>query len=327
MTKRILTWIKPTGSELHLGNYFWALKPFITMQNENTDSEFFLFLANMHGFTQTQETEILKKNSMTIVKLYLACGADMEKTLIYNPAEIAGHAQLNWALTCLTIMGTMERMHSYKDALAKGKSGEISVGTFCYPILMAADILLYDADFVPVGKDQKQHVEYARDIAQKFNTRYGETFKIPAPLIRDEVATVMGTDGRKMSKSYNNYIGLLEEENSMLKKIKQIPTNAKTVEEPKDPDECNVYQLTKLFLTPEEDQELRRKYEAGGLSYKVAKDYLFEKMRETLEPIQAKFKEISEDEVSKMLHEHSEKANAIAEKKIQEVYEKIGFIL
>ena len=151
----------------------------------------------------------------------------MEKTLIYNPAEIPGHAQLNWALTCLTIMGTMERMHSYKDALAKGKSGEISVGTFCYPILMAADILLYDADFVPVGKDQKQHVEYARDIAQKFNTRYGETFKIPAPLIRDEVATVMGTDGRKMSKSYNNYIGLLEEENSMLKKIKQIPTNAK----------------------------------------------------------------------------------------------------
>ena len=313
--KRILTWIKPTGSELHLGNYFWALKPFITMQNENTDSEFFLFLANMHGFTQTQEAEILKKNSMTIVKLYLACWADMEKTLIYNPAEIPGHAQLNWALTCLTIMGTMERMHSYKDALAKGKSGEISVGTFCYPILMAADILLYDADFVPVGKDQKQHVEYARDIAQKFNANYGETFKIPEPLINTEVATIIGTDGRKMSKSYNNYIGLLEEENSMLKKIKQIPTNAKTIEEPKNPDECNVYQLTKLFLTPE------------GLSYKVAKDYLFEKMRETLEPIQAKFKEISEDEVSKMLHEHSEKANTIAEKKIQEVYKRIGFFL
>ena len=139
-------------------------------------------------------------------------------------------------------------------------------------------------------------------------------------IVRDEL-------GRKMSKSYNNYIGLLEEENSMLKKIKQIPTNAKTIEEPKNPDECNVYQLNKLFLTPEEDQELRRKYEAGGLSYKVAKDYLFEKMRETLEPIQAKFKEISEDEVSKMLHEHSEKANAIAEKKIQEVYERIGFFL
>ncbi len=297
------------------------------MQNEHTDSEFFLFLANMHGFTQTQEADILKQNSMTIVKLYLACGADMNKTLIYNPAEIPGHAQLNWALTCLTIMGTMERMHSYKDALAKGKSGEISVGTFCYPILMADDILLYDADFVPVGKDQKQHVEYARDIAQKFNNNYGETFKIPTPLIKSGVATVIGTDGRKMSKSYNNYIGMLEEENVILKKIKQIPTDAKTVEEPKNPDECNVYQLTKLFLNAEEDQAFRKQYEAGGLSYKFAKDYLFEKMRETLAPIQAKFKEVAEDEVSTMLHKHSEKANAIAEKKIQEVYAKIGFVL
>ncbi len=327
MTKRILTWIKPTGSELHIGNYFWALKPFIELQNEETDSEFFLFLANMHGFTQTQDAETLKTNSMRIVKLYLACGADLKKTLIYNPAEIPGHAQLNWALTCLTIMGTMERMHSYKDALAKGKSGEISVGTFCYPILMAADILLYDADFVPVGKDQKQHVEYARDIAQKFNNNYGETFKIPVPLIKSEVATVIGTDGRKMSKSYNNYIGMLEEENVILKKVKQIPTDAKTVEEPKNPDECNVYQLTKLFLTAEEDQELRRKYEAGGLSYKAAKDYLFETMISALKPIQERFSQISDDEVSQILRDHSQQANLIAEKKIQEVYEKIGFVL
>ncbi len=285
------------------------------MQNEKSDSEFFLFLANMHGFTQTQDAETLRNNSMRIVKLYLACGADLKKTLIYNPAEIPGHAQLNWALTSLTIMGTMERMHSYKDALAKGKSGEISVGTFCYPILMAADILLYDADFVPVGKDQKQHVEYARDIAQKFNNNYGETFKIPVPLIKSEVATVIGTDGRKMSKSYNNYIGMLEEENVILKKVKQIPTDAKTVEEPKNPDECNVYQLTKLFLNADEDQKLREKYEAGGLSYKVAKDYLFEKMIATLKPIQEKFSQISDDEVSKILRDHSQQANLIAEKK------------
>lgn len=293
------------------------------MQNENTDSEFFLFLANMHGFTQTQEADILKKNSMTIVKLYLACGADMEKTLIYNPAEIPGHAQLNWALTCLTIMGTMERMHSYKDALAKGKSGEISVGTFCYPILMAADILLYDADFVPVGKDQKQHVEYARDIAQKFNANYGETFKIPEPLINTEVATIIGTDGRKMSKSYNNYIGLLEEENSMLKKIKQIPTNAKTIEEPKNPDECNVYQIVKHLIDAEEDQILREKYLAGGLSYKYAKEYLYEKLSAFLLPLQERFAEISDDEVRKLLQEHSEKVNAIATRKIEEIYQKI----
>ena len=247
----------------------------------------------------------------------------MKKTLIYNPAEIPGHAQLNWALTCLTIMGTMERMHSYKDALAKGKSGEISVGTFCYPILMAADILLYDADFVPVGKDQKQHVEYARDIAQKFNTNYGETFKIPEPLINTEVATIIGTDGRKMSKSYNNYIGLLEEENSMLKKIKQIPTNAKTVEEPKNPDECNVYQIVKHLIDAEEDQILREKYLAGGLSYKYAKEYLYEKLSAFLLPLQERFAEISDDEVRKLLQEHSEKVNAIATRKIEEIYQKI----
>ena len=327
MTKRILTGIKPTWSELHLWNYFWALKPFVEMQNTYKDAEFFLFLANMHWFTQTQETEILKKNSMTIVKLYLACGADLNKTLVYNPAEIPWHAQLNWVLTCLTNMWTMERMHSYKEAIAKWKAWEISVWTFCYPLLMAADILLYDADQVPVGKDQKQHVEYARDIAQKFNNTYWETFKIPEPIIKTEVATIIGTDGRKMSKSYNNYIGLLEEENSMLKKIKQIPTDAKTIEEPKDPDECNVYNLTKLFLTQEEDQELRNKYTAWGLSYKEAKDYLFEKMRETLAPIKENFNKISDEEISKTLHEHSQKANIIAEKKVKDVYEKIGFIL
>lgn len=327
MTKRVLTWIKPTGSELHIGNYFWALKPFIEMQNSMEDSKFFLFLANMHGFTQTQDPKVLKENSMTILKLYLACWADLNKTLVYNPAEIPWHAQLNRVLTCLTILGTMERMHSYKDAVAKWKVWEISMWTFCYPILMAADILLYDIDEVPVGKDQKQHVEYARDIAQKFNNNYWETFKIPKPVINESVATVLWTDGRKMSKSYNNYIGLLEEENSILKKVKQIPTDAKTIEEPKNPDECNVYHLTRLFLTPEEDKELRNKYTAWWLSYKVAKDYLFEKMIETLNPIKKAYSEISDESVSKILKEHSAKANAISEKKIKEVYEKIWFIL
>ncbi len=323
MRKRVLTGIKPTGSELHIGNYFGALKPFISMQNEMQEADFFLFLANMHGFTQTQDPETLLSNSKTIIKLYLASGADLNKTLIYNPAMIPGHAQLSWVLTCLTIMGTMERMHSYKDALTKGKAGEISVGTFSYPLLMAADILLYDADFVPVGKDQKQHVEYARDIAQKFNNNYGETFKIPKPLIKEEVATIMGTDGRKMSKSYNNYIGMLEPENAILKKVKQIPTDTKTVAESKDPDECKVYQMSKLFINATEDQILREKYLAGGYSYKEAKDYLFEKMWKTLQPIQAKFAEISDAEVSKIVQEHSAKANQLAQSKIQEIYQKI----
>ena len=166
-------------------------------------------------------------------------------------------------------------------------------------------------------------MEYARDIAQKFNNAYGETFKIPAPLIKSEVATIIGTDGRKMSKSYNNYIGMLEDEKALLKKVKQIPTDAKTIEEPKNPDECNVYQLAKLFLTADGDLALRKRYEAGGLSYKEAKDYLYESMLATLQPIQQRFAEISDAEVSKILQEHSQKANSIAEKKVQEVYQKI----
>ena len=160
----------------------------------------------MHSFNSVQNPQTLSKNAINILKLYVACGVDLQRCMIYNPAHIPGHAQLNRVLTCITHMGFMERMHSYKEALDKGKAKEISVGVFCYPILMAADILLYDADIVPVGKDQKQHVEYARDIAMKFNAAFGETFKIPEPYIKPEVGVIMGIDGRKMSKSYNNYI-------------------------------------------------------------------------------------------------------------------------
>lgn len=191
---------------------------------------------------------------------------------------------------------------------------------------MAADILLYDADLVPVGKDQKQHLEYARDIAQKFNNTYGETFKLPEPYIQESLATIIGTDGRKMSKSYNNYIGLLDDEATLLKKIKQIPTDAKAIEEPKDPDTCNVFSLTKLFLTATEEEELRNKYLAGGLSYKYAKEYLFEKMKEKLTPIQQAFANISDDEITKLMTQHSLQANEIATQKLNKVYQKIGFI-
>lgn len=326
MKKRILTWLKPTGQQLHLGNYFGAIKPFLQLQKTESESDFFLFLANMHGFTQTHNPQELLNNSLTITKLYLACGVNLDQTLIYNPALIQAHAQLSRVLTCLTIMGTMERMHSYKDALAKGKAGETWVGTFCYPILMAADILLYDADLVPVGKDQKQHLEYARDIAQKFNNSYGETFKIPAPHIQESLATIIGTDGRKMSKSYNNYIGLLDDEATLLKKIKQIPTSAIAIEEPKDPDACNVYQLLQLFLTAEEDAELRAKYQNGGLSYKYAKDYLFEKMTATLAQIQHNYAQISDAEITTLLERHSAQAGEIAEQKLHQVYQKIGFV-
>ena len=322
MSKRILTWVKPTDNQLHLGNLFWAINPFIKMANENPDAEIFMFLANMHALTALHDWNAIRNNSINIVKLYAACGADINRYYIYNPADIPAHAQLNWVFSCLTIMGTMERMHSYKEALAKWNAWTISVGTFNYPILMAADILLYDADYVPVGKDQKQHVEYARDFAEKFNREYWETFKVPEPLIDDKVATIIWSDWRKMSKSYNNYIWLLDDEKTILKRVKQIPTSTQTVEEPKNPDECNVYNLCK-----EEDEALRARYLKWWLSFKEAKDYLFEKIRDTLAPIQKAYSEISNEEIIKLLNRWKEAVSPIAEKKVEEVYKKVGFIL
>jgi tryptophanyl-tRNA synthetase len=188
---------------------------------------------------------------------------------------------------------------------------------------MAADILLYDADLVPVGKDQKQHVEYARDIGAKFNRQFGETFTLPEPFIPAEVATISGLDGRKMSKSYNNYIGLLDDEKTLLKKVKQISTDMKTVEEPKNPDECNVYNIGKFFLTPEENEARRAKYLAGGYSYKEAKEYAFEKMRAYLKPIQENYVQISDEEMIAVLQRGKDAVTPLAEKKIQDVYKKI----
>ena len=327
MTKRILTWIKPTDNQVHLGNLFGAMKPLMKMANENPDAEIFMFLANMHALTALHDWNAIKQNSINVVKLYAACWADINRYYIYNPADIPAHAQLNRVFSCLTIMWTMERMHSYKEALAKWNAGTISVWTFNYPILMAADILIYDADYVPIGKDQKQHVEYARDFAEKFNREFWETFKVPEPLIDERVATVIWNDWRKMSKSYNNYIGLLYDEKEILKRVKQIPTSTQTVEEPKNPDECNVYNLCKLFLTPEEDQALRARYLKWWLSFKEAKDYLFEKIRDTLAPIQKAYAEISDEEIIKVLKKWKEAVAPIAEKKVQDVYEKVGFIL
>ncbi len=323
MTKRFLTGLKPTGKQLHIWNYFGSIKQMIDLWNENPDAEFFLFLANMHWLTQVHNQQEMKENSIMALKIYLACGANTKQFKIYNPADIAWHAQLNWVLTCITHMWFMERMHSYKDAIANWNAKELWVGVFCYPILMAADILLYDADVVPVWKDQKQHVEYARDIAQKFNKIFGETFKLPYPKINPDLWLIPWTDGRKMSKSYNNYIWLLDDEKTVLKRVKQIPTGSQTVEEPKNPDECNVYNLTKLFITAEENQELRKKYEAGWLSYKDAKDYCFEKIMAFLTPIQDKYNKISDQEVIKLLQENAKYVNEISKKKIEEVYTKV----
>lgn len=251
----------------------------------------------------------------------------MDQIAIYNPALIPAHAQLSWMLSCVTHMGFMERMHAYKDAVAKGKGNEVSVGTFNYPILQAADIVLYDADIVPVGQDQKQHVEFCRDIAERFNKVFGDTLRVPDVYVEESVAVVPGIDGRKMSKSYDNFIGLLDDEKTIRKKIKKITTATLPVEAPKDPDECTVYQLSKLFMTTQEDQTLRKRYLAGGMGYGEAKDYLAEKVLAFTSEIQTIYHNLTDEEVVAIIDRGTQKAYAIATKKIEEINRKVGFIL
>lgn len=284
-----------------------------------------MFLANLHSLTVLHDPKKIHTYSLNAIKMYLACGLDPQKAIIYNQAQLPAHAELSWILSCITNMGTAERMHAYKDAIGKWKAGEMSVGVFTYPILMAADILLYDANQVPVGKDQKQHVEYARDIAEKFNRLFGDTFVIPEPLIDQNVATIPGIDGRKMSKSYNNYIGLFDEKATVQKKIKLIPTWSEWIEDPKNPDSCNVYKILKLFLQVDENNALRKRYTDGGLGYKELKDMLFEKIRAFLQPIQNRFSQISDDEVRSILAEGTQKARIISEKKIELIKQKLWF--
>lgn len=219
----------------------------------------------------------------------------------------------------------MKRMHAYKAAIDQGNEENVSVGTFCYPILMAVDIILYDATLVPVGKDQKQHVEFARDIAHKFNHTYGETFVLPEPMIDTATATIPGIDGRKMSKSYNNFIGLFEDLESVIKKIKKISTSPIPVSEPKNPDECNLYAITTLVLDEAEDAALRERYTAGGLSYKDVKDLLIEKMTALLTPIHEQREQWSDAQIADILATGAATVRPIAEQKIADVYRMVGY--
>lgn len=324
--KRVLTGIKPTWEQLHLGNYFGALKPMIDLANSG-EYEVFMFIPNMHALTEFHDAEGIRTNTYNVVKAYLAAGLDPSTVHIYNQSDIPGHVQLYWVLACLTNVGFMKRMHAYKAAVDQGKGDEISVGTFNYPILMAADIILYDPDLVPVGKDQKQHVEYARDIAQKFNHQFGETFELPEPMIKQSVATVPGIDGRKMSKSYNNYIWLFDEQSLIRKKVMRIPTSAVPIEAPKDPDSCNVFQIYKLFLDEQEEQLLRERYTAGGLSFKDVKEELVDLIVTFLHPIQEAYEQIDNAFVNQILIEWAARVAPLAEQKIADVYTKVGFAL
>ncbi len=325
MKKRVLTWVKPTSDVIHLGNYFGAIKQILNWQKEWLD--IILFVADMHATTTLHDWETLRKNIIGLVRSYLASWINPERVLVFKQSDVAGHVQLWWVLASITTLGYMKRMHAYKDALQKWKSDEITMGTFNYPILMAADILLYDPDYVPVGKDQKQHLEFTRDIAEKFNSIYGETFKLPQPWIDKNVATIPWIDGRKMSKSYNNFISLLEDDDSLFKKIRRIPTSPIPIDEPKNPDECNVFNMLKHFLSDEEEKEIRNRYEKGGLADKEVKDLLYEKIKEFLAPIKRAYQNIPDEEIKKLLAQGAQKANEISSKKIEDVYFKVGYLI
>jgi tryptophanyl-tRNA synthetase len=285
--KRILSGIQPSG-KLHVGNYFGMMKPMLEWQEQG---EVFLFIANYHSLTTVTDPKELRQNTIDVALDFLACGLDPKRTVFYRQSDVPEVTELTWLLSIVTPMGLLERCHAYKDKVAKGIAA--SHGLFAYPVLMAADILAVNSNVVPVGQDQKQHVEVTRDIAIKFNNTYGETFVIPEPQIRQEVAVVPGVDGQKMSKSYNNTIEIFGKANEMKNRIMRIVTDSKTVQDPKDPDTDNVFALYKLFAADQQREDLAARYRAGGMGYGEAKKALHELFENQFGPLRKKREEIA----------------------------------
>jgi len=317
---RVLSGIQPSG-KLHIGNYFGMMKPCIELQEEG---EAFLFIANYHALTTVSDGAALRKDTVEVALDFLACGLDPERTVFFRQSDVPEVTELTWLLSVVTPMGLLERCHSYKDKIAKGIAP--SHGLFAYPVLMAADILAYQSNLVPVGKDQKQHVEVTRDIAIKFNNVYGPVFTIPEPSIREAVAVVPGLDGEKMSKSYDNHIELFGTEKDTKARIMRIVTDSKTVADAKDPEQCNVFALYRLFASESEAGQLADRLRAGGMGYGDAKKMLFERMWTYLEPFRARRKELEKDAafVDSVLRRGAERARAEARKTLDAARHAMG---
>lgn len=314
--KRLLSAIKPTG-RIHIGNYFGALKQFVDLQDQY---ETFVMIADLHALNALPTKEVMLSDTRNLVLDYLGAGLNPEKVVLFKQSSVPAHANLTIILNTLVTVPYLERAHAFKDAEAKGR--EVNVGTFDYPVLMASDILLYDTDVVPVGKDQKQHIEYARDIAGKFNYQYGDLFKLPADLIMEHVATVPGTDGQKMSKSYNNTVPLFATDEEIQKAVMSIPTDSRRPEEEKNPDDLILYQIHKLF---NDSKELRAQY-TQGLGYGDAKKMLVKDIIEFVTPMRERRKKYEETPklVDEILFKGAMRANDVAMNKLQAVYEAVG---
>jgi tryptophanyl-tRNA synthetase len=313
---RVLSGIQPSG-KLHIGNYFGALRQFVELQNQGYECLY--FIANYHALTSVADPRELQEYVDEVAMGFLAVGLDPDKVIFFRQSDVPEVTELAWIFSCLTPMGLLERCHSFKDKIQQGITA--SHGLFCYPVLQAADILIYNSNQVPVGQDQKQHLEVTRDIAQKFNRRYGEIFNIPEPYILDETAVVPGLDGQKMSKSYNNTLELFEPAASIKKKIMRIVTDSTSVEESKNPSKCLVYAFLKLVASEEECNQWHKRYTDGGMGYGEAKKRLAELMNELLEPFRTRYEELTRnrDYVEDVLTQGAKRARAIA----QEIMEKV----
>jgi len=317
---RVLSGIQPSGI-LHIGNYFGAMRQHLALQHEN---EGFYFIAEYHALTSNPKPEDLHSRVFDVTADYLSLGLDPEKTVLWRQSDVPEVIELEWILSCITPMGLMERCVSYKDKIAQGISS--NHGLFSYPLLQAADILAFNSDLVPVGADQKQHIEVTRDIAKKFNSTYGETLVIPKEHIVHSVAIVPGLDGRKMSKSYNNTIEIFESEKSMRKKIMRIKTDSLGVEEPKNPDTCNIFALLKLVADSDELTEWENRYLAGGMGYGDAKKRLAELMTNYFKPYREKREELGKDHdyLRKVLKDGADRARTIARETLNNVRDAVG---
>ena len=317
---RILTGIQPSG-KLHWGNYFGAMKSMFDLQEKG---ENFMFIANFHAMTTVRDGAALRAATRDVALDYLACGLDPARTVMYRQSDVPEVQELAWYLSCLAPMGLLERCHSYKDKMAHGF--DATHGLFAYPVLMAADILLMQADLVPVGKDQKQHLEVTRDLAQKFNNAYGETFKLPEAYIPGTVATIPGTDGQKMSKSYRNTIELFEDAKSIKKKVMGIVTDSRTMEEPKEPEGNSIYELYKLFATPAEVAAMADAFRAGGYGYGHAKKALLEAYHRLFDPFREKREMLAgdPDSLEDILRDGAVRARAAAAPTMEKVRRAVG---
>lgn len=315
--KRILTWIKPTWNGMHIWNYFWAVKPLFDLAKWN---KVYIFIPDYHSLTTVHDGEIMKRNKLRMLKEYFALLPIDSEIVVFEQSKIKHINDITWILSSVTPYSLMLRAHSFKDS--QNKNSDINMAIFNYPILMTSDIITYDIDVVPVWKDQTQHLEFARDIAGNFNNTYNtDLFKLPDAHIEKELATIPGTDGQKMSKSYDNFIGIFDDEKTLKKKVMSIVTGSESLEEPKNPDTCNIFALIKLFASEEKQDEIRAKYKAGNYGYGHAKLELLDLILDYFKEARTRFNTFENDMsyIEKCLEKWNKEANEIATKKYEQM--------